>query len=126
GLLLLREQVVGPLDGCPKRLLTGLGVPTPLEQVEALREALQDLDGRQDARARRRQLDPQRQVVETPAQLGDGLVGLESGTGAEELDRLRPGEGWDGVLDFSPDPKELPARHQELEVGTALEERREL
>ena len=37
-----REQVVRPLDRRPERLLAGIGVAAPAEQVEALREALQD------------------------------------------------------------------------------------
>ena len=66
-LLRRREQVVRPLDRRAQRLLARIGVPAALEQVEPLREPLEELLGREDDRAGSRQLERERQVVE-PAQ----------------------------------------------------------
>ena len=54
-LLLLREQVVAPVDRRPQRLLSRVGVPAALQQVEPLGEALEDLRAaRAPSRGRRR------------------------------------------------------------------------
>ena len=56
------------------------------EQVEPLRQALEDLGPGNDARSGGGQLERERELVQAPAELGDRLVGLEPGAGAEELD----------------------------------------
>ena len=55
----------------------------------------------------------------------DTRVRLGPRTGAEELNRLALGERRDGVLALSPDPKQLPARDEQPEVGATLDERGE-
>ena len=64
------EQVVAPGDRRAQRPLAGIGIAAALEQVEALRQALEDLSGREHARPRRGQLHRERQVVQPAAQLG--------------------------------------------------------
>jgi hypothetical protein len=77
------EKLMAPLDRRPERCLAGVGVAAAPEQVEALGQTLQDLRGRENAGAGSRQLDRQRQVVEAPAELSDGLIGFEARAGAE-------------------------------------------
>src|SRR6266480_1094043 len=117
---------MAPFDGRTQRLLAPLGIPSSLEQVEALRETLEDLGRRQDVRSSRRQLHRERQVVETAAELSDRLVALESRAAAEELDRVGLGERKDRVSDFSPDAQELTAGDDQSEIRTGFDERGEL
>ena len=49
-----------------------LGVTSPLEQVQVLRDPLQDLGRGEDAGAGSRKLDGQRQVVQPAGELGSG------------------------------------------------------
>ena len=107
-------------------MLARVGVAAALEQVESLREPVEDLRGSEDAGAGGGELESERQVVEPAAELGDRLVRLEPRALAEELDRLRLGERGHGVLDLAPDAEELPARDQEAQVGARLEQLREL
>ena len=79
---------MAPLDRRAQRLLARVGVPSSLEQVEPLRETLEDLRRREDARARGGQLDRERQVVQPPAELGDRLVRCEPRALTEQLDRV--------------------------------------
>src|SRR5207249_4425055 len=58
--LVLREQVVGPLNRRPERLLTRLSASAAFQQVQALGQALEDLGRREHARASGGQLDRQR------------------------------------------------------------------
>src|SRR5438132_75774 len=113
-------------DRRAQRLLTQVGMPSSLEQVEALGETLEDLGRRQDARSGRRQLHRERQVVETAAELGDRLVALESRAAAEELNRVSLGERKDRVFDFSPDAQELTAGDDQSEIRTGFDECGEL
>ncbi len=92
-LLLGSEQVVRPLDRRAQRLLAGVAVASSLEQVEALREAFEQLLGREDGRARRCELERERQVVEPRAEPADRSVCREGRlerprTDEEELDGL--------------------------------------
>ena len=103
-----------------------LGIAAALEQVKPLRKTLQDLGRGQHARPGRSQLDRERQVVQTTAQLRNLLARLEAGARAEELDRLRLLERRHRVLDLAPDPQQLPARYQQAQVRTGLEQRTEL
>ena len=70
-LLLGLEQVVRPLDGRPERLLPRIRVPARLEQVEPLRQPLDELLRREHDGARGGQLERQRQVVQPRAELRD-------------------------------------------------------
>ena len=103
-------------------MLARVGVAAALEEVESLAEPVEDLRGREDARAGGGELERERQVVEAPAELGDRLVRLEARALAEELDSLRLGERRHRVLDLAADPQQLPARDQELQVGAGLEQ----
>ena len=64
-----REELVAPLDRRPQRLLAGVGVAAALQQVETLRQPLEDLEWRERLRSRRSELDGQREVVEAGAEL---------------------------------------------------------
>ena len=81
-----------PGDGRAQGLLARVSVPSALEHVEALGEALEDLLRRKHARSRGGELERERQVVERSAQLVHVLVGICPGPRAEQLDRVRLGE----------------------------------
>ena len=125
-LLLLGEQVVAPVDRRPQRLLARVGVAAALEEVEPLREALEDLPRRERLRARGGELDRERQVVEARAELGDLVARLEPGALAEERDGLGRGERRHRVLDLALDAQELAAGDEQRQVGAGAEQRREL
>src|SRR2546430_7893311 len=91
-----------------------IGPHAALQQVESLAQRVEDLLGSEDARPGGGELDGERQLVQAPAELGDHPVRLEPRALAEELDRLRLGQGRDRILDLTADPQELPARDQEL------------
>ena len=109
-LLLGREQVVAPLDRRSERLLAGIRVAAAFEQVEPLREALEDLRRRERLRSRGGELDGERERVEAGAQLGDLGGGLELRALAEEGDGFGLGERGHCVLDLAGDAQELAAR----------------
>src|SRR5262249_53086188 len=111
-----------PFDRCPQRLLTGLGVAAALEQVEPLRDALQDLGRGEHAEPGGGQLASERQLVESSAELADRLVGFDLRANAEELYRLRLGQGRNGKLDLALDAQELPTGYKQLEVRAALKQ----
>ena len=125
-LLFLGEQVVAPVDRRPQRLLPRVGVAATLEQVEALREALEDLSRRERLGARGGELDGERQLVESDAELGDLLARLEAGALTEQRHGLGRGERRHRVLDFALDAQELAARHEHVQIGTGAEQRRQL
>ena len=68
------REVVRPLDRRSQRLLAGIGVALALEQVETLREALEQLPGAEEGRAGGCELERKRQLIETEAELFDRLV----------------------------------------------------
>jgi hypothetical protein len=68
-LLFLRKEVVAPGDRRPQRLLARIGVPAAPEQIEPLGDALEDLRRRERFRPGSSELDRERQVVETSAEL---------------------------------------------------------
>ncbi len=70
-LLFLGKEVVAPGDRRPQRLLACIGVPASPEQIESLGETLEDLRRRKRFCAGSGELDRERQVVETSAELGD-------------------------------------------------------
>jgi len=61
------EQLVRPLDRRPERLLARIDSPACPEQVDALRETLEQLPGRDDPDARRSELERERQLLEACA-----------------------------------------------------------
>jgi hypothetical protein len=109
-LLLPCEEVVRPGDRRAERLLAGVGVAAASEQVEALRQPLEDLRRREDTRARCRQFDRQRQVVEANTELGDSRVGIDLRAGTEELDGFRRCQRRHRIVPFPLDTQQLTAR----------------
>src|SRR6058998_1559695 len=63
-LLVLVQQVVAPLDRRPQRLLAGVGAAAGLQQIEALREPLEQLLGGERADACGGELEREGEVVE--------------------------------------------------------------
>ncbi len=53
-------------------------------------------------------------------------LAVQAGPGAEQLHRLGVGQWRDGVLHLPPDPQQLPAGHQEAEVGGGLQQDRQV
>ena len=74
-LLARREEVVRPFDRRAQRALARVGVAAALEQVEPLREALEDLGRRERRRPRGGELHGEREVVEAAAELLDRRSG---------------------------------------------------
>ena len=77
------------------------------EQVEALAEPLEDLLRRQDPRPRRGQLERERHVVETAAELFDGRAGGQPRPRAEEGHGVRLCKWQHLVLGLAADPEQL-------------------
>ena len=71
-LLVAVEQVVAPGDRGAQRGVALVGVTAALEQVEPLRDPLQQLLGAEELDPRGSELDRKREAVETPDQLVDG------------------------------------------------------
>ena len=85
----------------------------PLKQVEAPREPLEDLRGRERPRTGSRELDRERHVVEAPAELADrASARLEAGAREEQLDRLGLGERRHLELDLAANAQALAARRE--------------
>ncbi len=125
-LLVPVEEVVAPLDRRAQRLLAGVCVATALQEIEAVREAIEDLRRRERLRAGSRELDGERQAVEPRTELSDLLARSELRAHAEELDGLGLGERRHLVLDLTAHAQALAARDEQGKVGAALDERREL
>ncbi|MBM2822290.1 MAG: hypothetical protein HW413_1036 [Thermoleophilia bacterium] len=124
-LLVVREKVVAPFDRRPQGLLPGIGIASGLEQVEPLRDPLEELLGGEELRPRGRQLDRERHAVQASAQLGDGLRCGELRTLAEERDGLLVRELRHLVLPLPGYAKRLPAGNEEGELGASLKQRPE-
>ena len=78
GLLLIRQQVVRPLDRRPQGpLALGCVAGAAGQERQSALQTLEDLGRRERLRAGRRQLERKRQVVQAPADLRDRAVGLE-------------------------------------------------
>ena len=107
-------------------MLTRIGVATGSEQIQPLRDPLEDLRGGKHAGPRGGKLDCQRQVVETAAQLGHRIVRLDAGPRGEQLRRLCLCESRDLVDDLTVDPQPLPARDEHAQVRTSLQQGRKL
>ena len=116
-LLGLVEQVVRPLDRGAQRLLARIGVAAGLEEVEPLREALEQLLRREDDRARSGELEGQGQVVEARAELHDRRVlrpGVERARAShEELDAVVVRERRDRVHVLALQLEPLAARDED-------------
>ena len=122
-LLVGLEQLVAPVDRRPQRLLTSRSVGGAAdEEGEPLVEPFQDRLRRQEPDARGRQLDGERQAVESCADRGDDRRRLRvdrearldsAGPGLEQLGRLARREGLERVLLLSGDAEGGPAREDE-------------
>jgi len=134
GLFVGRQEVVGPLDGRLKRLLTLAGsTSTAGQQPEAVIEAVADLGDAHRAGARRGQLDGQGDPVESLADLGDDRFGVAVGIeavsgGVGPLDEQAHGGRVDAEFERRHPPRvlslhleRLSARGQDAELGSALE-----
>jgi hypothetical protein len=126
-LLAFVEQVVAPADRGIERSLAVVGVARPAEQVPPAGEPLQQHLRWKRRGSRRCELDRQRQVVETPAQLRH-CAGVECrrtrgrGTREEEVDRIRPFERIDRDDAFAREREWLAARRDHAQVfGRAKE-----
>jgi hypothetical protein len=106
--------------------LARIDVTAALQQVEPARHPFEDLRRGEDARPRSRELDRERQVVQTAAELGHGLVRLEPGARREELDRICLGEREHRVLHLAANAQQLSRRDEQLEIWTGLEQLCEL
>ena len=76
-LFLARDQVVTPLDRRAQCLLAGIGIAAAAQEVEALREATEDLARGERLRACSSELEGEWEIVEASAELGDLVRGLE-------------------------------------------------
>jgi hypothetical protein len=82
---------VRPLDRRSQGLLAGIGVALALEQVEPLREPLEQLLRAEERRAGSRELEGERKLVEPQAELCDRFARSErgiDGAGAGDEERL--------------------------------------
>ena len=100
------KQVVRPRDRRAQRLLARVGVATAGEEVEPLREPLEDLGRGERPRARGCQLNRERERVEAGAELGDLRRRLDLRPFGEEGDGLRS-ERRDRELDLALDAEQL-------------------
>ena len=138
------EQLVGPVDRRPQRLMALDGAPPPAgEEPEALVEQRRDLRRAHRHGTRRRELDRKGHAVETPADLGHGRevggrhgeVGLgRSGPFDEQLHRVgrfdgvrvgvRPGQpqGSEGDDLLAVDRESLAARREQADVRAGLDD----
>ncbi len=115
------EEVERPAHGLDERAVALGRAASPGQQTEALAERVGDLTDRERLRPRRRQLDRQRQTVESLADVQDvGFLGLarrEAGTnGAGPFDEQLAGEDvverLDGAHVLAADGQALAARRQ--------------
>ena len=108
-LLLRREQVVAPLDRRPQSLLARVGVAAAPEQIEPLREPLEDLRRRQHAvRAAASSTARGRLSSRVTELAAISSRSVKVGAGAEELDRLVLRQRRHRVLDFALDRAAAP------------------
>jgi hypothetical protein len=120
----LSRRVGRPLDCRAERPLARIGVAVAGEQVEALGQALEDLVRREDLRSGCGQLDRKRHLVEGAAELTDDVLVRfhpQSGSLAEELDRVGLGERPHLELNLAADADSLPARREDREVQAGLD-----
>jgi len=88
-------------------LLARVGVASSFQQVESPGQPFENLAGRERCGSRRGQLHGKRKIVEPPTELGNDLLTIDTGTDAEQLDRIDLAERKNGVLDLASDPQEL-------------------
>ncbi len=106
--------------------MAGIGVTTALEQVEPLRQPIQDLGRGERLDAGGGEFDGERERVEAGTELGDLLGRLDLRPLAKQRDGFGLGKRWHRILDLSLHAQERAARDEERQVGTCGEEGREL
>ena len=120
-LLLGRKEVVAPLDRRAQRLLPRVGVAASRQRSRRWR-ALEDLLRGERPRARGGQLDREREVVETAAELGDASSGSKSPSCAgASLKSSTASASRSGGTGYSSSPGRAgaPAGHEHVRLGQA-------
>ena len=116
----MRQKVVRPLDRRAQRALPALCVAAAAKQIEPLAEPLDELARREQRRARRREFERERQVVEPLATLVDVVIRLEvrpgcPRSGDEQVPGVASRENRH-LVDLLPrDAQPLTARHEHIE-----------
>ena len=123
-LLVVGEELVAPVDGRLQGAVAGERGAAPVgEQAEAIVEPRRDLRDREHPRARRRELDGERDAVEPLADLGHhGRVVALARALLEESDRLGRDQRRhaEGVL--AGEAQRLAAGGQDREIGAVAEQ----
>ena len=128
-LLLGRQQLVAPLDRRAQGALAlGQVLAPPVRSGSRCSSRSRICVGRERLDARGGELERQRQLVEAPADLGDGLVGLEVRLDCprpceEEADAFLVSERRHRVLLLAGQVQRLPARDEDVEVGARGQQR---
>jgi hypothetical protein len=126
-LLVLGQQLMAPLDRRAQCLLARVDAAAGLEQIQPVREPLDELFGREDSHSRRSQLERERQVLEPRAELRHDVTRDEA-----RQRRTRPRheeprpvllfERRDRIGLLAGKPKQLTARHEQMHVGAGGEQ----
>ena len=123
-LLLGCEEVVGTTRlSRAQRLVPGTASRPPLEEIEALREPLEDLAWEKNAGVRCGELQREREPVERAAKSLTASVGSVRARSQKRSYRLGICQRLHWVLDLAADAQELAARHQDPEIRAGLDER---
>src|SRR3954451_15610265 len=115
------EQLAGPFDRCAQRLLTRLDAAAPAEQIEPITEPGEYLSWGQNAGASRSEFECQRQVVQSVAELSDGLVRWGVRARAEQFDRIERRHWRHWILGFSCNPKSFATSHEYVQIRAGLQ-----
>jgi hypothetical protein len=126
-LLLEVEELVRPVDRRSEGVLAGVGVAGAFEQVEALREAFEELGGRKERGTCRGELDCKWKLVEASAKLADRVVEWKVDTGGvgaveEELLALGLRQGRKGPGGLGGDPEAFAAGDEEAQGRARVEQ----
>src|SRR5436190_5799045 len=129
-LLLWIEEVIAPLDRRSQRLLPCLDAAAGCEQVESLRETLEQLGWREYSHARRGQLERQRQIVESLAERAHLVCRHErridrACAGSEQPSAVLRFERGDEIDVLRRKTEHLTACDQDLEVRTCAKQFRD-
>jgi hypothetical protein len=121
-LLVLVEKIVRPADRRSQRRMPLVGVASPLEQIEARPQPLEQGRGRQQLRACGGELEREWQPDESRAEATHRLALLDVGANgpcplAEERDGLALLERGEIELDLALDAQRLSAGDEEPERG---------
>ena len=116
------EEVVAPLDRRPQRLLARIGVAAALEQVEPLREPLEDLRSARAPSCGRRRARPRAAGSRDERRARRSRRSARAGSARRRAQTASAtGERRHLVLDLALHAQKLAARDEQREVGAALE-----